>query len=173
MAKEKTAKRSYKLDIMTVLEAIDTNKREFYSNLTDEEKKSVVPRVLVRWLSAVSDNNRQRDWYILAANDLVNNHLWALGKDHQELLWLLMTVAGTGKKQYHQWIPANQKKTSSSPKLDELLKSQHPGANEIELSILKQGLGKDGILELARASGINDNAVKEIQAELKKLVTDD
>lgn len=172
MAKEKAAKRSYKLDIMTVLEAIDTNKKEFYNNLTDEEKKSVVPRVLVRWLSTVSDNNQARDWYILAANDLVNNNLWALGKDHQELLWLLMTVAGTGKKQYHQWIPANQKKASSTPKLDDMLKNLHPGANEIELGILKGGLGKDGILELANRSGLNDNAIKEIQNEIKKLVTD-
>ena len=76
MAKPKTAKRAYKLDIMSVLEAIDTKQTSFYNNLTEEERKGFVPLIALRWLSAVSDRNAALQRYqLLAANDLVAGHV--------------------------------------------------------------------------------------------------
>jgi hypothetical protein len=168
-AKEKTPKRSYKLDVMTLLEAVDTNKKNFYSNLTEEEKKGFSPWVAVRWMSTLSDNNPNRDYAILATNDLVNLYVKSLSNSHPELVYLLMTVAGTGKKQYHSWIPTNTKKASSTPKFDKILIEMNSLCNEDELSILKNSFSIEEATELSKRSGIDDKTLKEVREELKKL----
>lgn len=172
VAKKSQAKRSFKLDIMSVLEAIDRKERGFYANLTEEERKGFAPRVVVRWLSAVSDNNSLRDYYILAANDLVNVGLWNLGR-HPELQYLLMTVAGSGRKQYHQWIPAKATRSSTTPKFDALLATTCPEANRAEFDLLRSQFSTEEALDFAAASGIDDRELKEIQAELKKAAKGD
>lgn len=165
------AKRTFTLDIMTVLEAIDKNNKKFYSNLTEEERKAFVPKVIMRWLSTVSDNNPNKEYYLLATNDLVNIGFWELTK-HPELQYLLMTISGIGKKQYHQWISA--KNTSSkTPKADAFLKTIYPVCNQEEFDILKSQYSNDDILQLALASGIDDKSVKEIKDEIKKSANND
>lgn len=167
MAKKAEAKRSYKLDIMTVLEAADRGEKGFYDNLTDEEKKAFAPRVLVRWLSALSDKSAHQQYAILATNDLVNLGLWSLSR-HPELVWLLMCVGGTGRKQYHQWI-AQAKAVSSTPRLDSFITEHWPQTNSTERSMLKRLKSAEEWLELAKSSGMDDKSVKELRDELKKI----
>ena len=166
MATKPAAKRSYKLDLMTVLEAADRGRRDFYTNLTEEERKAFAPRVLIRWLSTLNDTNSNQTYAILAVNDLINLGLWSLGK-HPELVWLLMTVAGTGKKQYHSWIPT-RKSAGSTPRLDALIGAIWPHSNSMEQSILKNNHTAAQWLELAAGSGISDRELKELRDELKK-----
>jgi hypothetical protein len=167
MAKPKTAKRAYKLDIMSVLEAIDTKQTSFYSNLTEEERKGFVPLIALRWLSAVSDRNAAVQRYqLLAANDLVNVGLWQLGK-HPELLYLLMTTASVGIKQYHQWIPSKSK-GSSTPRIDALLAQRYPNCNEVEMQLLYAQYDVEDILQLAQDLALDDRGIREIKEELKK-----
>jgi len=170
MAKNKEPKRSYKLDIMTVLEAADKGIKDFYNNLTEEEQKAFAPRVLIRWLSTVSDKSAHKEYAILATNDLVNLGMWSLTK-HPELIWLLMTVAGTGKKQYHQWIPMS-KSTSTTVKLDLLIDQTTPHTNQTEKQILKKLKTAEQWKQLAMDSGWDDRSIKELTNELKKLSQD-
>lgn len=167
MAKNKDPKRSYKLDIMTVLEAADRGIKDFYNNLTEEEQKAFAPRVLIRWLSTVSDKSNHKEYAILATNDLVNLGMWSLSK-HPELIWLLMTVAGTGKKQYHQWIPMS-KGASSTPKLDQLITQVWPHTNSQEQQMLKKLRSNEQWRELAQDSGWDDKQIKDLVNELKKI----
>jgi hypothetical protein len=167
MAKKTEAKRSYKLDIMTVLEAADKGVKEFYTNLTEEEQKAFSPRVLIRWLSTVSDKSAHKEYAILATNDLVNLGMWSLSK-HPELIWLLMTVAGTGKKQYHQWIPMS-KGTSSTPKLDQLITQVWPHTNGQEQQMLKNLRSSLEWQELAKDLGWDDKQIKDLVNDLKKI----
>ena len=171
MAKEKSAKRTFKLDVMTLLEAADTNKKGFYANLTDEEKKGFSPWVAIRWLSTLGDASPNRDYALLATNDLVNMYVKSLGA-HPELVYLLMTVAGVGKKQYHQWIPSNTKRTSACSKFDALLLEQHPGSNEEELAILRNSFSIDEAVDFAKRGGTDDKTLKDIREEIKKLHKD-
>lgn len=168
MAKPKTAKREYKLDIRTLLEAVDQGRREFYQNLTDEEKKGFVPVVAIRWLSSLPDNNPLKEYALLAVNDLVNNSVWSLGK-HPELLYLLMTVAGSGQKMYHPWIAGISRKTSSTPRFDALLNSLYLGCNSEEIALARTQYSVEQAVELALRSGLDDRGVKEIRDELKKV----
>jgi hypothetical protein len=165
------AKRTYKLDMMSLLESIDKQDKSFWSNLTEEERKGFAPRVVVRWLSTVADSNPYKEYCVLAANDLVNNGLYALGK-HPELQYLLMCVAGTGKRQYHQWI-GTKSAGSKTPKLDSFLIDIYGECNDSEMSILRNSFSSDDIAEMAKSSGWDDKRVKDLKDEQKKAAKGD
>jgi hypothetical protein len=170
MAKPKTAKRSFKLDLMGTLEAADRGLKDYYSNLTEEERKGFAPKVVMRWLSVLSDKSREREYAILAVNELINLRLYELSK-HPELVWLLMTVAGTGKKQYHQWIPT-KKADSKTPLFDKLINAQWPLINEEERDLLKSLRTQEEWMKFAKGSALSDKELKDLKDELKKEFTD-
>ena len=171
MAKKTEAKRSYKLDIQTVLEAADKGVKPFYVNLTEEEQKAFAPRVMIRWMSTLSDKNDAKYYQILATNDLVNLGMWSLIK-HPELLWLLMCVSGTGRKQYHGWIPMT-KSATTTPKLDDFIHEHWPHTNKQERDILKKIKPQTEWLDMVKQSGADDKHIKEIRNELQKLQKSD
>ena len=168
MAKKTEAKRTYKLDIQTVLEAADKSQKQFYSNLTEEEQKAFVPKITMRWLSVLSDKNDLKHYQILAINDLVNLGMWGLHK-HPELLWLLMCVAGTGRKQYHGWIPQG-KAPSTTPKLDAFIQQMWPHTNSQERVMLKKIKSDADWLQLLRDHGADDKHIKDVKNELAKVI---
>ena len=166
MAKPKEAKRSFKLDLMSTLEAADRGIKDYYTNLTDEERKGFAPKVVMRWLSVLSDKSREKEYAILAVNELLNLRLYELSK-HPELVWLLMTVAGTGKKQYHQWIPT-AKASSKTPTFDKLIDQHWPLINEQERKLLKSLRTNEEWMSFAKGSTLTDKELKELKDELKK-----
>lgn len=170
MAKKPAAKRTYQLDLMSTLEAADRHMLDYYDNLTDQERKAFAPLVIQRWLSAVSDNNPNQAYCIMAINDLVNVGLFQLQKHHTELLWKLMCVAGTGRKQAHQWIP-NKKSAGTTPKLDAWIQQHYPHVNEQELQILRNSRNETEWQQVLKSSGASDAQIKDIRTELKKLAS--
>ena len=73
------AKKTYELDLFkVVLPAIDAGKLEFYDGLTDTEKKAYTPRVIMRYMSSLSDQNNKQMQAVLMVNDLVNLGFWEL-----------------------------------------------------------------------------------------------
>ena len=89
------------LDIKRELAAVDNRDYDFYVKLTDEEKKSLTPYVLMRYISNVDSNNRElQEWFLETTNELVNKNHWTLSKDHKPLLWKLMAGVGIGSKYY-------------------------------------------------------------------------
>lgn len=166
MAAKTTAKRSYKLDLKTTLEAADRGLRDYYTNLTEEERKGFAPKVLVRWLSSLPDTNPQQQYSIIATNDLVNLGLYRRS-NHPELTWLLMTLAGTGRKAYHTWIPT-RKSEGRTPLLDEFIREHWPTCNDDEMELLRSLYTQEEWVSLAQESGLTDKAVKDLKNELKK-----
>lgn len=172
MAKKPAAKRTYQLDLMSTLEAADKGVMNYYDNLTEQERKAFSPLVIQRWLSVVSDQNPLQAYHVIALNDLVNMGLFQLQKDHPELLWKLMCVAGSGKRQQHAWIP-NKRSTGTTPKLDAWIRSHHGHVNDLELQILRNSLTLSEWEQRVKSSGASDVQIKEIRAELKKLLSSD
>jgi hypothetical protein len=160
-------KREYKLDIMEVLKALDMGDRAYYDGLTDEEKKAYVPLVIMRWMSALPDQNSARHYSVLAVNDLVNVGFWELSK-HTELQHLLLCSAGTGRKQFRQWIAAGGRKTKTK-KLDEYFLQRHPDAGSDELEILRNAVDRKEFKAQLEAEGMSDKEIKELVEEFKKL----
>lgn len=165
--KPSTAKRTYTLDLMSTLEAADRGLKPYYDNLTDQERKAFAPLVVMRWLSTVSDQNPNQAYCLIAQNDLVNLGLFDLQKNHPELVWKLMCVAGTGKRQQHQWIP-NKKNLGTTPKWDAWIKHTHGHVNDLEMQLIKQSKTPAEWLSVIEQSGASDAQIKDIRNELKK-----
>ena len=66
------AKKQYKLDLMSVLQALDRGDKGFYNGLTDEEKKGYAPIVLMRYMSSLTDQSKNSAYAVLITNDFVN-----------------------------------------------------------------------------------------------------
>jgi len=114
-----------KLDIQRELRAVDQKNYNFYSNLTDEERKAFSPYILMRYTASVQLPDRDiQEWYVEMTNEMVNKNHWDLSKDHKELLWKLFAATGTGVNCYHPYLAAGKK--TKANKIEKLLAELHP-----------------------------------------------
>ena len=112
-----------KLDIKRELGAVDTRNYDFYSALTEEEKKAFSPYVLMRYTSNVNSDRDVQEWFLDTTNEYVNKHHRLLSKNHKELLWKLFAGTGTGTKLYHPYLAAGKK--TKTDKIEKLLAELH------------------------------------------------
>jgi hypothetical protein len=146
-----------KIPLDKMLQAIDVNNLEFYSSLTDEQKKAWSAWVALRYASSASGNNTYH--YLLMTNSLVNVDFNTL-RNHPELQWKLLALCGSGKKSFHQWIapPKKQKKN----KVYEFLSHTYPEYNTRDIAVLCDIITKDELTDLCKASGLDNKAIKDI-----------
>jgi hypothetical protein len=150
----------HKLDLFKVLANIDLKKHNFFSTLTDEEKKSVSPYVLMRWLSGTTS---ARQIYFL--NEFVNPYAFTLQKE-KDLLLKLMMICTSGKKQRYQWIKLPKKQKTQS-KLVALVK-EYFGYNQKHATEALPLLSNDDLLSYATQLGYQPKEITELNKELKK-----
>jgi hypothetical protein len=158
-------KREFKLDIWKVLEAADQCNINFMNSLTEEEKKALFPVVIMRWMSAVSNQSGMSEHYITTVNELVNVQLHDIAK-HPELQWKLLALCGVGLKQRHNWIPLNR--TNLTSKLDNLVLQVFPHLNELELDIVKSKFTEANLREYCRDFAMADSEIKSIVEDFRK-----
>lgn len=163
-----TDKKKYKLDMFgTVLPALDKRDRKFYDSLEPEEKKGYSALVLMRAMSSLGDQSKNKEYQLLAVNDLVNIGFWELSK-HPELQHLLLCVTGLGTKQYHPWIAAKGK-SGATAVIDAFLMELNPGCNDDEISMLRAQHDANSLKRLAVDAGKSDREIKELMEDAKKL----
>jgi len=162
------AESKHKLDMFgKVLPALDRRDRNFYNNLTDEEKKGYSALVLMRAMSSLGDQNPHAEYELLAVNDIVNIGFWSLSK-HTELQHLLLCTAGLGSKQYHPWISAKGKVTKTNL-IDQFFMEMNPGMNEQELELMRSQHDPKSIKRLAQDAGKSDSEIKRLVEDAKSL----
>ena len=83
------------LDIKAMMRAVDTRDKQWYNNLSDEDKKLYSPYMTLKWSASVDSDQFFKEHYVEMTNELVNKHLWTLSKNHKGLLWKLTAVCGT------------------------------------------------------------------------------
>lgn len=87
-----------------MLRAIDLKKRNYWDELTDEQKKKHSNYLALRWASSVNGNEDLAKYYVLSTNQQVNKNFWSLNK-HPKLQWLLTTCISPGMGGHrHEWI---------------------------------------------------------------------
>lgn len=155
--------KSFKVDIFKTLTAIDRNNRDYYNNLSDEEKKGIALVVAMRWASAVESDEKQ---YPLIANMVANIGFHDLYK-HPELQWLCLSLIGDGKPRRHKWIKSSKKTNIKSPKLYDLLRKKYPLASIGELEMMNEILTIDDIKSVAEDYGYQDQDIKDLVKEIK------
>ena len=92
----------------------DRKNRKFYDELTDEEKKKFSNYLMIRWGSAVQGSAELQEFYLIACNERLNKHFFAINR-HPRLQWLCATTVSPGMGTHrHQWIAPKKKDSSDS-----------------------------------------------------------
>ena len=97
------------IKLANVMLAIDKRNRDWYNNLSDDQVKAFSAWMMMRYASSVQGDKAVD--YLYMVNECVNKNFMELSK-HPELQWLLFTLCGSGKKEYHPYIkpPGGKKK---------------------------------------------------------------
>lgn len=148
-------------NIFKLLDALNNKKKfEYYQQLTEQEKKQIVPHLLVKWM--VSSND---EFQILALNEFVNPYAFSL-YEHQELLWKAITSCGTGQFERYNWFkrPSN-KRTKRSETITAI--KQYYEVDNRESDRLYHKMTLNQVIEVAEMVGCTDEQIKQIVKENK------
>jgi len=138
--------------------AIDKRNKKFYNSLDQEQQKKFSTWLYMRYASSV-DSPIFRDHYLQMVNDLVNVNFSDL-KNHVELQWLLMSLCGIGKKQFHPWIKPGKRK--EKPKVKTWLAKAFPELKDSELDTLIELNTIDELKDYANQQGLTDKEINRI-----------
>jgi hypothetical protein len=126
---------SDKLSIANEMTQFDRKNRRFYDELTDEERKKFSNYLMIRWGSAVQGNRDLQEFYLIACNQRLNKHFFAINR-HPKLQWLCATTVspdlGTHR---HSWI-APKKKEGSTSAVRKQLAELYPNMKSDELDVM-------------------------------------
>lgn len=107
----KTTKKSYSINIIDFLKSLDSRDYKRYENLSEEDKKTISPLIIMRWLSSCWDGKLTR-YYAYVVNEYVNKYFWDLS-NHKDLQMKLLAMCGIGQPAGHNWIKSNSVKGDS------------------------------------------------------------
>ena len=140
------------LSIANEMAQFDNKNRDFYDSLTDEERKKFSNFLMLRWGSSVSGSADLQHFYLVATNERLNKHFFAINR-HPKLQWLCATTVSPDMGTHrHQWI-APKKKEAGSSSIKKQLAEIYPNLKDDELNLLASITTKKEIDEYLRANG--------------------
>ena len=114
---------------------LDRKKRNFYRELTDEERKKFSNYLMIRWASCVEGSKEMQEFYLIATNERLNKHFFDISR-HPELQWLCATAIspdlGTPR---HNWI-SPKKKEAGAGSIKRQLAELFPTYKDDEIALL-------------------------------------
>ena len=117
------------------MRCFDEKDRDFYDSLTDEERKKFSNYLMIRWGSSVHGSKELQEFYVVATNERLNKHFYAVNR-HPRLQWLMATSVSPGMGVHrHQWI-APKKKESGSSEVKKTLMQLYPNMKISDIETL-------------------------------------
>lgn len=164
---EKKSK-EHKLDLFkVVLPALDKQDIGFYDRLDSEQKKEIVPWLLMRWMSSSSSLTEH---HLMMVNDIVNKDFSIFapkvthGKiGHPGLQWKLLALCGAGKNQRHVWIAPPRGVVKN--KLESAVLTIFPLMKDEDLELFLQINTPQELKDLLIANGFDNKTLKDIFKE--------
>jgi hypothetical protein len=148
-----------KLNIANEMRVFDNKDRDFFKNLTDDERKKFSTYLMIRWGSSVQGSSELQQYYLLSCNENLNKHFFDLAK-YPELQWLSATTVSPGMGTFrHDWIK-QKKRESSNNKAVKFLRQFYPELKEDELELLAAINTTEDLKQLAREHGWDDRRIK-------------
>ena len=130
----------------------DRKNREFYDELTPEEKKKFSNYLMIRWGSSVQGSRDLQEFYLIATNERLNKRFFDINR-HPKLQWLTATTVSPGMGTHrHQWI-APKKKEAGASSIKKQLAEIYPHLRDDELELMARINTKKDIDEYLKASG--------------------
>lgn len=145
------------LQIKDIMAAVDRKDYNYYTNLTDEQRKSLNLWMTQRYASSVQ--GKFAGHYLVMINEFMNTN-WSDVSKHPELQWKLMCLAGTGKPQFHPFVKVPKAKRKKD-KVEELVRELFPLLKNDEIRLFLKMNSHSEIKELAMESGVDDNTLDE------------
>ena len=146
------------IPLKEIMAAIDKKDRNFYNNLSDEQKKAFSAWMMMRYCSSVQGRDAAN--YIYMTNELVNYQFSEVSK-HPELQWLLLSACGVGKIQFHPYLkPPNARKKKN--KVFEFIYSLFPHMKTEDINNLIDINTIEELKDLAKSNGYDDKSITEI-----------
>jgi len=128
---------SDKLNIANEMRQFDRKNREFWDELTAEEKKKFSNYLMIRWGSAVDGSRELQEYYVQSCNHYLNKNFFDLSR-HPKLQWLCATAVspnlGTPR---HPWIAPKKKEAGLSAKR-RALQEIFPHYKDDEIDVMTQ-----------------------------------
>lgn len=144
-----------KLSIQNEMAQFDRKNREFYDELTDEERKKFSNYLMIRWGSSVQGSRDLQEFYVIATNERLNKHFFAVNR-HPRLQWLMATSVSPGLgAQRHQWI-APKKKAAGSNDVKKQLMELYPNMKPSDIEVLAALTDKKELQQRLRDHGQSD-----------------
>ena len=150
-----------KVNIIDFLNRIDAGDLDYYTTLTDEEKKSISLVVVGRWLSCTK-NLKQ----IVSYNALVNPFMYKFAGKHNELLYNLMVTASSGTKKNYRWV-GRKKRENTKPVSCKVISQYYGISTSAASGYVGQTFKLADILKCADDLGYDDAEQKKIKDEFK------
>ena len=141
-----------KLDIINEMRQLDAKNRDFYDELTPEERKKFSTFLMVRWGSDVNGSREIQEYYVQSVNHYLNKHFFTMHR-HPKLQWLMATAASPGMgAMRHNWI-APKKKEAGASAIKKQLRELYPHFKDDEIDLMAELTDKKEIAQLQRAHG--------------------
>ena len=143
---------SDKLNIGNEMRQLDAKNRDFYDELTVEERRKFSTFLMVRWGSAVDGSREIQEYYVQSVNHYLNKHFFTMHR-HPKLQWLMATAASPGMgAMRHNWI-APKKKEAGASAIKKQLRELYPHFKDDEIDLMAELTDKKEIAQLQRAHG--------------------
>jgi hypothetical protein len=143
---------SDKLNIGNEMRELDAKNRDFYDELTPEERKKFSTFLMVRWGSAVDGSREIQEYYVQSVNHYLNKHFFTMHR-HPKLQWLMATAASPGMgSMRHNWI-APKKKEAGASAIKKQLRELYPHFRDDEIDLMASLTDKKELAQLQRAHG--------------------
>ena len=131
---------------------LDAKNRDFYDELTVEERRKFSTFLMLRWGSAVDGAQELQEYYVQSTNHYLNKHFFTMHR-HPKLQWLMATAVSPGMgSMRHNWI-APKKKEAGASTLKKQLRELYPNFKDDEIDLMAQLNTKKDIDAYLRANG--------------------
>lgn len=144
-----------KLNIQSEMRAFDRKDRAFYDSLTDQERKKFSLYLMVRWGSGVEGSQDLQEFYVIATNQRLNRHFFAVNR-HPKLQWLMATAVSPDMgTQRHRWIPP-RKRDNSTNRVKKTLMQLYPTMKMQDIDAMAGMVDSRELAAYCRERGITD-----------------
>jgi hypothetical protein len=159
---------SDKIELKEKLAAVDLGAKEFWTELTDEQRKALKNEffILNRYVSNVKGQSRElQEHFVLTVNEFFNKN-WNVLQKHPQLLWQLLCMCGHESRKifFHEWIGYKKKASSKgdASKIINFLMDIYPAKKKDEVEMLAELTDMKEIKKLAQAHGYDDKQITKM-----------
>lgn len=149
-----------KLALGLLLNAFDRRDFNWLNQQPEDVRKEFAALTAMRFTATYatdSDRSAEALWLV---NERVNHHLFDLSR-HPDLLFRLLASCGTGRSARREWLSLPPRRSDNN-KAIELLRQQHPLANNRDIAVLLSQYTRQSFAELVADCGLKDKEPEEI-----------